>query len=84
MNNLKSILFQFFTISLLLTLMTSFGFAQDEEVEKEISFEEDIIQGVIKSPEEMYINTLNKSKISTLITIRKNFKKEIIKSTEGI
>lgn len=50
----------------------------------EYDFEEDVIDGSTKSPEELYINSLKDKKINNLITIRKDFKKEIIKSAEGI
>ena len=60
-------------------------YAQDKSKEVvEYDFEEDVIDGSTKSPEELYINSLKNKKISTLITIRKDFKKEIIKSAEGI
>ena len=59
-------------------------YAQENKDVVEYDFEEDVIDGSTKSPEELYINSLKNKKISTLITIRKDFKKEIIKSAEGI
>ena len=59
--------------------------AQDSSEESvEYDFEEDVIDGSTKSPEELYIKGLGGSKINTLITIRKDFQKEIVKSAEGI
>jgi len=55
-----------------------------ESKEVEYDFEEDVIDGSTKSPEELYINSLKNKKISNLITIRKDFKPEIVKSAEGI
>jgi hypothetical protein len=55
-----------------------------EPKETEYDFEEDLIEGNTKSPEELYINSLKNSKLSNLITIREDFKKEIVKSAEGI
>jgi hypothetical protein len=70
---------------LLITLYAGALFAQDKGKEVvEYDFEEDVIDGSTKSPEELYINSLKKKKINTLITIRKDFKGEIIKSAEGI
>jgi hypothetical protein len=59
--------------------------AQDSSDDSvEYDFEEDVIDGSTKSPEELYIKGLGGSKINTLIKIRKDFQKEIVKSAEGI
>jgi hypothetical protein len=63
------------------------AYAQESESDEdavEYDFDEDVIDGSTKSPEELYINSLRKSKLKSLITIRKNFKEEIVKSAEGI
>ena len=63
------------------------AYAQESESDAdavEYDFDEDVIDGSTKSPEELYINSLRKSKLKSLITIRKNFKEEIVKSAEGI
>ena len=68
-----------------LALLSHKASAQDAKKDVvEYDFEEDVIDGSTKSPEELYINSLKNKKISTLITIRKHFKEEIIKSAEGI
>lgn len=73
------------TLITMATLYSATLFAQAKSKEVvEYDFEEDVIDGSTKSPEELYINSLKNKKISTLITIRKDFKKEIIKSAEGI
>jgi len=73
------------TSLLFITLYAGALLAQDKGKEVvEYDFEEDVIDGSTKSPEELYINSLKKKKINTLITIRKDFKGEIIKSAEGI
>lgn len=54
----------------------------DESVEYD--FEEDVIAGQTKSPEELYIQSIKGTKAGSLITIRKNFQAEIVKSAEGI
>ena len=75
----------FFISLVALSLYTGAVFAQDANKEVvEYDFEEDVIDGSTKSPEELYINSLKSKKINNLITIRKDFKKEIIKSAEGI
>lgn len=76
-------------IILLLSLGFSFSassvFAQESgEDSVEYDFEEDVIDGSTKSPEELYIQGLGGSKVQNLITIRKDFQKEIVKSAEGI
>ena len=74
----------------LLILFVTFAFltavsAQDNSNDSvEYDFEEDVIDGSTKSPEELYIKGLGGSKINTLIKIRKDFQKEIVKSAEGI
>jgi len=50
----------------------------------EYDFEEDVIDGQTKSPEELYIKSFKTTKMGGLITIRKDFQKEIVKSAEGI
>ena len=50
----------------------------------EYDFEEDVIDGQTKSPEELYIKSFKTTKMGGLITIRKDFQEEIIKSAEGI
>ena len=65
--------------------LVSIAHAQETSDESvEYDFEEDVIDGSTKSPEELYIKGLGGSKINTLITIRKDFQKEIVKSAEGI
>lgn len=54
----------------------------DESVEYD--FEEDVIAGQTKSPEELYIQSIKGTKAGSLITIRKDFQAEIVKSAEGI
>jgi hypothetical protein len=54
----------------------------DESVEYD--FEEDVIAGQTKSPEELYIQSIKGTKAGSLITIRKDFQTEIVKSAEGI
>ena len=72
-------------IALSLSLICSFANAQESNNDSvEYDFEEDVIDGSTKSPEELYIKGLGGSKINTLITIRKDFQKEIVKSAEGI
>ena len=56
----------------------------DDKDTVEYDFDEDVIAGSTKSPEELYVKSLSNSKITSLITIRKNFEKEIVKSAEGI
>ena len=77
-----------FTASLfaLMLFFTSSVFAQGagDGDSVEYDFEDEVIDGNTKSPEELYINSLKGTKINTLITIRKDFKKEIVKSAEGI
>ena len=74
----------------LFILFVTFAFstavsAQDNSNDSvEYDFEEDVIDGSTKSPEELYIKGLGGSKINTLIKIRKDFQKEIVKSAEGI
>jgi hypothetical protein len=66
-------------------LVSNWAFAQDNDGDAvEYDFEEDVIDGSTKSPEELYVKSLSNSKINSLITIRKNFEKEIVKSAEGI
>ena len=68
-----------------ITLLSTSALAQDStEDSVEYDFEEDVIDGSTKSPEELYIKGLGGSKINTLIKIRKDFQKEIVKSAEGI
>ncbi len=55
-----------------------------EPKETEYDFEADTIEGNTKSPEELFITGQQNSKLSNLITIREDFKKEIVKSAEGI
>ena len=72
-------------IALSLSLICSVANAQESSDDSvEYDFEEDVIDGSTKSPEELYIKGLGGSKINTLITIRKDFQKEIVKSAEGI
>ena len=70
----------------LMLFFTSSAFAQSagDGDSVEYDFEDEVIDGNTKSPEELYINSLKGTKINTLITIRKDFKKEIVKSAEGI
>jgi len=56
------------------------AWAQESKDVVEYDFDEDVIDGSTKSPEELYINSLKNKKISNLITIRKDFKPEIVKS----
>lgn len=66
-------------------LVCSSASAQESDQEAvQYDFEEDVIDGSTKSPEELYIKGLKGSKVGTLITIRKDFKREIVKSSEGI
>ena len=72
-------------ITVILGWSVTYAHAQDSNEESvEYDFEEDVIDGSTKSPEELYIKGLGGSKINTLITIRKDFQKEIVKSAEGI
>lgn len=73
-------------VALGLIFTTSTGaLAQDgSEGSVEYDFEEDVIDGQTKSPEELYIKSIKGSKAGSLITIRKNFQTEILKSAEGI
>lgn len=72
-------------ITLILMWSFTYAYAQDSSDDSvEYDFEEDVIDGSTKSPEELYIKGLGGSKINTLITIRKDFQKEIVKSAEGI
>ena len=76
---------QILLIIFLTCAIATFAYAQDSSDESvEYDFEEDVIDGSTKSPEELYIKGLGGSKINTLITIRKDFQKEIIQSAEGI
>ena len=72
------------TFALALILAPAEARAQDSKEVVEYDFDEDVIDGSTKSPEELYINSLKNKKISNLITIRKDFKQEIVKSAEGI
>ena len=72
-------------IALSALFISSGAYAQESNGDSvEYDFEEDVIDGSTKSPEELYIKGLGGSKINTLITIRKDFQKEIVKSAEGI
>ena len=73
-----------FLISVLILSFSTFAWAQESNDAVEYDFEEDVIDGSTKSPEELYVKSLNNSKINSLITIRKDFQKEIVKSAEGI
>ena len=75
-----------FCIVLCWMMMSTSLWAQesDDKDTVEYDFEEDVIDGSTKSPEELYVKSLSNSKITSLITIRKNFEKEIVKSAEGI
>jgi hypothetical protein len=76
---------KFSLIFSLVCFLSTQAFAQDSsEGSVEYDFEEDVIDGSTKSPEELYIKGLGGSKINSLITIRKDFQKEIVKSAEGI
>ena len=72
------------TFGVALSLTPADARAQDSKEVVEYDFDEDVIDGSTKSPEELYINSLKNKKISNLITIRKDFKQEIVKSAEGI
>lgn len=75
----------FLVIAFATSLVSAVAHAQESSDESvEYDFEEDVIDGSTKSPEELYIKGLGGSKINTLITIRKDFQKEIVKSAEGI
>ena len=75
-----------FCIVLCWMMMSTSLWAQESDNKDtvEYDFEEDVIDGSTKSPEELYIKGLGGSKINSLITIRKDFQKEIVKSAEGI
>ena len=69
----------------LICFLSTQAFAQESSEDSvEYDFEEDVLDGSTKSPEELYIKGLGGSKINSLITIRKDFQKEIVKSAEGI
>ena len=76
----------------LLCLSTVFAFStstlawsqETAEDSVEYDFEEDVVKGNTKSPEELYIKSFKNTKAGGLITIRKDFQKEIVKSAEGI
>lgn len=76
----------------MLTVLMCLGFtvfvasasAQESDDAVQYDFDEDVIEGSTKSPEELYIQGLGGSKVQNLITIRTDFKKEIVKSAEGI
>ena len=73
------------SIVFIFMLSTSIAAAQEGDGDSvEYDFEGDVIDGSTKSPEELYIKSLKGSKVGNLITIRKHFKKEIVKSAEGI
>ena len=73
------------SLTLLASLsLSAVAYAQESKDVVEYDFDEDVIDGSTKSPEELYINSLKSKKISNLITIRKDFKQEIVKSAEGI
>lgn len=94
MNNIRTKQISFLHLLMVVLCVMSFSFTllaqgkkkstSSEPKETEYDFEEDLIEGNTKSPEELYINSLKNSKLSNLITIREDFKKEIVKSAEGI
>jgi hypothetical protein len=67
-------------------LATGSLFAQEstEEEVTEYDFEEDVIDGSVKSPEDAIFDRIKPSTLESLIKIRKDFKAEIIKSAEGL
>ena len=73
-----------FAISAVALICSSAAAQESDQDAVEYDFEEDVIDGSTKSPEELYIKSLKGSKVGNLITIRKDFKREIVKSAEGI
>ena len=73
-----------FALSALALICSSAAAQESSQDAVEYDFEEDVIDGSTKSPEELYIKSLKGSKVGNLITIRKDFKREIVKSAEGI
>lgn len=61
-----------------------FAQAQNGEEVTEYDFEEDVIDGSVKSPEDAIFDRIKPSTLESLIKIRKDFKAEIIKSAEGL
>ena len=61
-------------------------FAQEQNSEEvtEYDFEEDVIDGSVKSPEDAIFDRIKPSTLESLIKIRTDFKAEIIKSAEGL
>ena len=75
------------TLLLAVFALSSYSLAWSQESTEdsvEYDFEEDVIDGQTKSPEELYIKSFKDTKAGGLITIRKDFQKEIVKSAEGI
>jgi hypothetical protein len=74
------------SLSLFFILVTAhIGWSQEGSDDAvEYDFEEDVIAGQTKSPEELYIQSIKGTKAGSLITIRKDFQAEIVKSAEGI
>ena len=75
------------SIALCLSILTTqslFAQASNGEEVTEYDFEEDVIDGSVKSPEDAIFDRIKPSTLESLIKIRKDFKAEIIKSAEGL
>ena len=68
----------------LLTVGSLYAQAPNGEEVTEYDFEEDVIDGSVKSPEDAIFDRIKPSTLESLIKIRKDFKAEIIKSAEGL
>jgi len=67
-----------------LGLGVSTASAQEEGDVKEISFEDDLIEGELMAPSGERFNTLGEGELSSLIRVREDFKDEMIKSVEDL
>lgn len=77
------------TLSLLLLFslalcVESFAQAQKQAPVTEYDFEADDFTATVRSPEGLTLNGEQRRKLNSLITIRKDFKREIIKAADGI
>ena len=68
----------------LLSVGSLFAQAPNGEEVTEYDFEEDVIDGSVKSPEDAIFDRIKPSTLESLIKIRTDFKAEIIKSAEGL
>ena len=80
---MKTTCLSFLALLLTFTLSTS-AWSQDRDIESvKYDFNEVEIDGHLKRPEGAYINAFKTSGKGHLITIRANFRKEIVSSAES-